>query len=171
MTELLSPRTIGSLQVDLDKIRNRELDMIKIVCTPTRAQAANNFLKDMYSQFDWALQAYNANYIDNPMEDKAEVNDSHYEIIQRWIVGKLQGDFNQPMDANELFFILFFINPITDLVTDFYINKTSLLNILGVASVQLSPDPEDVLTMYDINKFIEQMKVKRNNWLKDNYES
>ena len=54
---------------------------------------------------------------------------------------------------------------------NFYINKTSLLNILGVASVQLSPDTEDVLTMYDINKFIEQMKNKRDNWLKDNYES
>lgn len=146
----LSPKTIGTLQVDLDEMRNRELDMIKIVCTPTRAQAANNFLKEMYYQFEWALQAYNAHYIDYPMEDKAVVTDSHYETIQRWILVELQGDFIQPMDANESFFI----DPITDLVTDFYKNKTSLLNILGVASVQLSPDPEDVLTMYDITSLL-----------------
>lgn len=158
----LSPKTIGTLQVDLNEMRNRELDMIKIVCTPSRAQAANNFLKEMYYQFDWTLQAYNAHYIDHPMEDKAVVTDSHYETIQRWIVGELLGESNQPMDANSFFFI----NPITDLVTDFYKNKTSLLNILGVASVQLSPDPEEVLTMYDINKFIDSLKIMRNNCLK-----
>ena len=152
---------IGTLQFNLDEMRDRELDMIKIVCTPSRAQAANNLLKDMYYQFDWALQAYNAHYIEYSMEDKAVVNDSHYETIQRWIVGELQGYSNQPMDANASLFI----DPITELITDFRKNKTSLLNILGVASVRLSPDPEDVLTMYDINKFIEQMKVKRNNWL------
>ena len=157
----LSPKTIGTLQVDLDEMRNRELDMIKIVCTPSRAQAANNFLKEMYYQFDWALQAYNAHYIDHPIEDKAVVNDSHYETIQRWIIGELHGKSDHPMDANAFFFT----RPIHDLVTDFYKNKTSLLNILGVSSVRLSPDTEDVFTMYDINKFIEQMRAKRNNWL------